>query len=163
MTEQMPLYTARDETAPSILELAWQHKVRVERLRTALRREEEALAAALDEARDAGANETVVGHGVFRLDVKPGRMTRVIDVDAFRANYPEEFRKAATFTVKLADAERVLRAGRAAWPDDPKQLANLMRVVARRGGHAEARALFDELRRRFPTYLDDRERIPVGP
>ena len=112
MTEQMPLYTARDETAPSILELAWQHKVRVERLRTALRREEEALAAALDEARDAGANETVVGHGVFRLDVKPGRMTRVIDVDAFRANYPEEFRKAATFTVKLADAERVLGTDR---------------------------------------------------
>lgn len=108
MTEHLPIYAVRETAPASILELAWQHKVRVERLRAALKREEEALAAVLDEARDAGANETVVGHGVFRLDVKPGRMTRVIDVDAFRTNYPKEFRKAATFTVKLADAERVL-------------------------------------------------------
>lgn len=64
---------------------------------------------------------------------------------------------------RLADAERLLRAGRAAWPDDPKQLANLMRVVARRGRHAEAHALLQELQRRFPTYLEKRDRIQVGP
>jgi len=112
MTEQMPLYTARDETAPSILELAWQHKVRVERLRAALKREEEAFQAAIDEARDTGVNEAIVPHGTFRLDVKPGKMIRVIDVEAFRANYPKEFEKAATFSVKITDAERVLGTDR---------------------------------------------------
>lgn len=110
--------------------------------------------------------------GVHRLehgDV-PGAIT-ALEAALARCAPPAETARRATTNLaralvaagRLADAERVLRAGRAAWPDDPKQLANLMRVVARRGGHAEARSLFDELRRRFPTYLDERGRIPVGP
>jgi tetratricopeptide (TPR) repeat protein len=67
----------------------------------------------------------------------------------------------------LARAEWVLRRGLALWPDDPKLWNNLAEVLARRGAHAEARALFDELVRRFPGYqrgVDNyRKRYGPGP
>jgi hypothetical protein len=64
---------------------------------------------------------------------------------------------------RWADAERVLRAGRLAWPDDPTMLGNLVRVMARSGRTAEARELFEELQRRFPRYLSEPAAERVGP
>jgi len=55
----------------------------------------------------------------------------------------------------LATAEVLLRKGRERWNDDPKVLANLLRVTARQGKLAESRQLFDELRRRFPGFRPD--------
>lgn len=64
---------------------------------------------------------------------------------------------------RLPDAEHLLRAACSQWPEDPKQLANLARVVARQGREAEAATLFQELQRRFPRYLQERGEPRVGP
>ncbi len=54
---------------------------------------------------------------------------------------------------KLPKAEEYLRYGRRQWPDDPKILANLVKVVARNTARQnEARALHRELMTRFPDY-----------
>jgi Flp pilus assembly protein TadD len=50
---------------------------------------------------------------------------------------------------RLPEAEAVLERGRTLWPDDPKVLRNLIKVVTRRGDEARARALFSELQQRF--------------
>ncbi|MBK7581565.1 MAG: tetratricopeptide repeat protein [Myxococcales bacterium] len=50
----------------------------------------------------------------------------------------------------LAGARAVLTAGRLRYPDDPKLLANLVRVLARLGQTEQARRVYDELVRRFP-------------
>ena len=49
-------------------------------------------------------------------------------------------------------AERVLRRGRALWPDDPQVMGNHAEVLARLGRAEPARRLFEELVRRFPDY-----------
>jgi protein O-mannosyl-transferase len=53
---------------------------------------------------------------------------------------------------RLVEAERLLRRGVEAWPDDPRVLGNLAEVVAREQRPAEARHLFEALLRRFPDY-----------
>jgi TolA-binding protein len=49
-------------------------------------------------------------------------------------------------------AEAVLRRGRTLWPQDPKILSNLARILSRVGRQAEADVLFEELRVRHPGY-----------
>ncbi len=110
--------------------------------------------------------------GLHRLEHGdlPGATT-ALEAALIRCAPPDETARRATTHLarahvaagRLVEAERVLRAGRAGWPNDPKQLANLMRVLARQGRTKEAYDLFLELQRRFPTYLEDRGRIPVGP
>lgn len=51
----------------------------------------------------------------------------------------------------LEAARRTLLAGRALHPDDPKLLSNLVKVLAKLGRSAEAKAAFDELARRYPV------------
>jgi hypothetical protein len=58
----------------------------------------------------------------------------------------------------LADAESVLATARESFPGDPKLLGNLAEVVARRGRDTEARVLYEELVRRFPSYEIGRRR-----
>lgn len=50
-------------------------------------------------------------------------------------------------TGRLEEAEKLLRVGRARFPDDPKLLANLARVLAMRGATEESRELFDQVTR----------------
>jgi len=64
---------------------------------------------------------------------------------------------------ELAVAESVLRKGRARWPDDPKILANLVRVTTKQGRLDEARRLFDELERRFPDWKPNDTPEKAGP
>ena len=109
MTEEHPLameMIAEPET--DALTLAWRTEQEIVRLKRRVAKLEEERVLLIDEAREAGRTEVDLGHGIVRLVVSPGTRTRVLDVDAFRTNYPKEFRNAATFTVKLADAERVL-------------------------------------------------------
>jgi protein O-mannosyl-transferase len=54
---------------------------------------------------------------------------------------------------RLQEAQAVLRDAVARFPDDPRALGNLAEVTARLGQEAEARRLFETLRRRFPRYL----------
>lgn len=52
----------------------------------------------------------------------------------------------------LPQAERALRLGHGRWPDDAKVLGNLAEVLALQQREPEARRLFEQLVRRFPTY-----------
>lgn len=51
-----------------------------------------------------------------------------------------------------AQAEHYLRRGRLAFPNDPKLLGNLAEVMWLSGRKVEARALYEDLVRRFPDY-----------
>jgi protein O-mannosyl-transferase len=53
---------------------------------------------------------------------------------------------------RLPEAQAVLRAAVVQFPDDPRVLGNLAEITARLGAEAEARQLFETLRRRFPSY-----------
>jgi hypothetical protein len=92
----------------SPLELAWATDAEIARTKRHLDRLEKDRAILLDAAREHGETEFATGHGIVRLVVSPGTRTRVLDVEAFRKNYPKEFKKVATYSVKLTDAERVL-------------------------------------------------------
>lgn len=97
--------------------------------------------------------------------------TPALEIAVSRLDPPSQNARRATLNLsrayaaegRLAEAEQLLRRGREQWPHDPKQLANLARVLARQGKQKEAAARFAELRRRFPTYLEDREKPLVGP
>lgn len=78
-----------------------------------------------------------------------------------RMREPEETGRRATNNLARAlvrhkhlhEAELVLERGRKLWPDDPKMLGNLAKVLAREGEQERARRLVEELRQRFPRYL----------
>jgi|GEM_PF-2735698 len=112
MTESHPLalhplameMIAEPET--DALTLAWRTEQEIVRLKRRVAKLEEERLAYIDEAREAGRTEVDLGHGIVRLVVSPGARTRVLDVERFKAEYPKAFRKVATYSVKLPDAER---------------------------------------------------------
>lgn len=63
----------------------------------------------------------------------------------------------------LQGASDLLGRARTRWPDDPKLLANLVRVRHRMGAHDDARRLFDELARRFPEFRPEAREERPGP
>lgn len=67
----------------------------------------------------------------------------------------------ARLLVKQGDlprAEEHLRYGRKQWPEDPKILSNLLKVIARNPAReGEARALHQELTTRFPDYISSKQ------
>ena len=114
MTEEHPLalhplameMIAEPET--DALTLAWRTEQEIVRLKRRVAKLEEERLLLIDEAREAGRTEVDLGHGIVRLVVSPGTRTRVLDVEAFKREYPKEFKKCATYSVKLTDAEREL-------------------------------------------------------
>lgn len=114
MTEEHPLalhplameMIAEPET--DALTLAWRTEQEIVRLKRRVAKLEEERLLLIDEAREAGRTEVDLGHGIVRLVVSPGTRTRVLDVEAFKREYPKEFRKVATYSVRLPDAEREL-------------------------------------------------------
>jgi hypothetical protein len=96
------------EPETDALTLAWRTEQEIVRLKRRVATLEEERLRLIDEAREAGLTKADLGHGIVRLVVSPGTRTRVLDVEAFRKNYPKEFKKCATYSVKLTDAERVL-------------------------------------------------------
>lgn len=98
------------------------------------------LASALEERRDIP--------GALRLYELALARSRGSDEVGRRAT--NNLAKLRVETGDLDGAEAVLTAGLRRWPDDPKIYANLVRVLSRQGRTSEARALFDELVRRFP-------------
>ncbi len=56
---------------------------------------------------------------------------------------------------QLHEAETILDRGRRMWPDDPKMLGNLAKVLAREGKEQQARQVFEDLRKRFPGYATE--------
>jgi tetratricopeptide (TPR) repeat protein len=60
---------------------------------------------------------------------------------------------------RLREAQAVLKAAVARFPDDPKALGNLAEISARLGEREEARRLFDRLLRRFPSYEPGRRNL----
>ena len=114
MTEEHPLalhplameMIAEPET--DALTLAWRTEQEIVRLKRRVAKLEEERLQLIDEAREAGRTEVDLGHGIVRLVVSPGTRTRVLDVEAFKREYPKEFRKVATYSVRLPDAEREL-------------------------------------------------------
>jgi hypothetical protein len=85
----------------------------------------------LADAMDAGLVKEEHPWGVYRLIVKPGRITRVLDVEAFKASFPKAYRKIVQTSVRLSDAER--EVGK----------ANLGTVVSIREGTATAAIEFE--------------------
>ena len=109
MTESHPLameMIAEPET--DALTLAWRTEQEIVRLKRRVAKLEEERLRLIDEAREVGLSEVDLGHGIVRLIVSPGTRTRVLDVEAFEKNYPKEFKKCATYSVRLPDAEREL-------------------------------------------------------
>lgn len=112
MTESHPLdlhplameMIAEPET--DALTLAWRTEQEIVRLERRVATLEEERLRLIDEAREADLSEVDLGHGIVRLVVSPGTRTRVLDVERFKAEFPKAFRKVATYTVKLPDAER---------------------------------------------------------
>lgn len=98
-----------------------------ERLKRAQEKREERLAEVLE----AGITKEERPWGTYRLVVKPGRITRVLDVEAFKAAFPKAYRKVVQTSVRLADAER--EVGK----------ANLGTVVSIREGTATAAIEFE--------------------
>lgn len=96
------------EPETDALTLAWRTEQEIVRLKRRVAKLEEERLLLIDEAREHGNTEADLGHGIVRLVVSPGTRTRVLDVEAFKKNYPKEFKKVATYSVKLTDAERVL-------------------------------------------------------
>lgn len=99
------------------------------------------------------------------------------DIEGARRNYhevltrsgrpPDARRRAANNLARLyfrqgnlLAARQVLVQARQEFPDDPKLLGNLVKVTARLGDEAGARALYQELQRRFPEYAATRRRAP---
>lgn len=60
-------------------------------------------------------------------------------------------------TGRSEEAIPLLRAAVARFPAEPRPINNLATLLHARGDHAEARALFDRLVRRFPTYARGRD------
>lgn len=112
MTEEHPLalhplameMIAGPET--DALTLAWRTEQEIVRLKRRIARLEEERLRLIDEAREADQMEVDLGHGIVRLIVTPGARTRVLDVERFRAEFPKAFRKVATYSVRLPDAEK---------------------------------------------------------
>lgn len=96
------------EPETDALTLAWRTEQEIIRLKRRVATLEEERLRLIGEARDAGWTETDLGHGIVRLVVSPGTRTRVLDVDRLRAKWPRVFRKIATYSVRLPDAEREL-------------------------------------------------------
>ena len=112
MTESHPLelhplaMEAIAEPETDALTLAWRTEEEIVRLKRRVAKLEEERLLLIGEAREAGLSEVDLGHGIVRLVVSPGTRTRVLDVERFKAEFPKAFRKVATYTVKLPDAER---------------------------------------------------------
>jgi site-specific recombinase len=100
------------EPETDALTLAWRTEQEIIRLKRRVAKLEEERLRLIDEAREADLKEVDLGHGIVRLVVSPGTRTRVLDVDRFKAEFPKAFRKVATYSVKLPDAER--ESGKAA-------------------------------------------------
>jgi hypothetical protein len=98
----------QDAQPKTWLHVAWEQEARAARLRDALKRAEEDRDEALSFARRDGIESVDLGHGVVKLITKPGTKTRVLDVEAFKREYPKAFKKCATYSVKLTDAEKEL-------------------------------------------------------
>lgn len=64
---------------------------------------------------------------------------------------------------RVPEALAVYRALRAAYPDDPRVLHNLAKVLRAAGLDEEARAHEEELERRFPRYVKERHLPRYGP
>lgn len=109
------------------------------------------LAAALEERRDVA--------GALRLYQAALERSRGSDEVGRRAT--NNLAKLRVESGDLSGALRVLLDGRTRWPDDPKLLANLVRVLARLGRNAEAEAVFAELSRRFPGEVEKSAPAPT--
>ena len=96
------------EPETDALTLAWRTEQEIVRLKRRVAKLEEERLALIAKAREAGRTEVDLGYGIVRLIVSPGTRTRVLDVEAFKREYPKAFKRCATYTVKLQDAEREL-------------------------------------------------------
>ena len=103
-----PLDELTIEPMPDALTLAWRTEQEIVRLKRRVAKLEEERLLLIDEAREAGRTEVDLGHGIVRLIVSPGTRTRVLDVERLKAEYPKAFKKCATYSVRLPDAEREL-------------------------------------------------------
>ena len=97
-----------DESPRAMLISAYLMQEEAVRLKKRAETLEREAADRLRQCHEFGQTEAELEHGKVLLEIKLPVRTRVLDVTAFRKQYPAAFRKVAAYSVKLPDAEAAI-------------------------------------------------------